>query len=126
MAMDNHTGIFLNANGDRGAVECYIPSDFSSIKQVALVIVAAATLTPMTIRVETSYARTGEDYSTHSKTVDLSINTVLNQIYELDISSAVGSLAARDYLGVSFTRVAGQNTSAAILGVKLEYRNNKN
>jgi len=126
----------LRINADTEVIYCtgFIPHDFKSLVDAKVVFMDLATLTPMTFHVVTDWGQAGANYFQHVGQADKYINTVLppgqvgGAIQECDISQALRSipgnagLEAKDYLGVQVSRVAGQNTNALFLGVKIRYK----
>ena len=80
----------------------------------------------MYVRIVTNYAKVNQAYTEHNENVDLSINTTLSRIHELNLYDAVDIIALQDsdYLGVQASRVAAlptENTDMIILGVRIRY-----
>ena len=120
------SGPDIDNTNEYGYTNCLIPWDFDSLVSIALVFIATATQTPMYVRIVTNYAKVNEAYTEHNENADLSINTVLSRIHELNLYDVVDTrvLEASDYLGVQASRVAAlptENTDMIILGVRLRY-----
>lgn len=116
-------GGLVDGDNEDAWINCLLPWDFHTLKEIAVVLIPVATLTPMTIRVVTNYCRKNAIYTEAGETIDRGINVTANRMTELNIADAVDAhrLAANDYLGVDVRRVAGQNTNALILGVRIKY-----
>lgn len=122
-----HHGYLLDDDDEYVLTECYVPHDFHELLEIKLVFVAAATLTPMTLGIQTMYCTVNEDHNLHGYGPGaMSINVFAEHLYELDISEFVlqspNPIAAGDYIGILANRVAGQNANAVILGVRLRYK----
>jgi hypothetical protein len=115
-------GLVDDPNDDAWIV-CHIPWNFHSLKEIAVVLIPIATLTPMTIRVVTNYCRKNAICTEAGETIDRGINVEANKMTELNIADAVDGhkLADCDYLGVNVRKEANQNTNALILGVRIKY-----
>ena len=125
--MGSFSGPDIDATNEAGYVNCYIPRDFDSLEEIDLVFIAVATETPMYVRVLTDYGGSGEAYFVQADWGDFAINTVANNLYELNIGTAVDwrSLEAGDYIGVQAARVAAlpvENTDMLLLGVRIKYK----
>ena len=120
------SGPFVNWEDDKGYVNCLVPWDFDSLRDIRLVFISNTTETPMYMNIVTNYAKAGEAYTEHGENVSLSINTVQYRIQELNLYDAVDvrTLEADDYLGVYANRndtLPTDNTSLILLGVRLRY-----
>ena len=121
------SGVRLDADGEYGYCDCYLPYDFAILVEAKIVLLALATLTPMNFRVVTDYCLAEIGYFQHNNLKNINVATVLNRLQEVNIADAlVGStdnapLEAKDYLGVQISRQIGQNTNAIFLGVRLRY-----
>lgn len=125
-----HTGYLIVGDADYAYAELYIPWDFvgiDSLKQAMVSFIAQDTLTPMTFRVVTDWCKAERAYFDHNQLVNYNVNTVLNRLQGQSIAEALVALGdnapleAGDYLGVQISRVAGQNTNAIFLGVRIRY-----
>ncbi len=126
-ALGGFSGPDIDNTNEYGYTNCLVPWDFDSLVSIVLVFIATATQTPMYVNIVTNYAKAGEAYTEHNENVALSINTVLNRIYELNLIDAVNvrTLEASDYLGVQASRLASladENTDMILLGVRLRYQ----
>ena len=120
------SGPDIDATNEFGYTNVLVPWDFDALVAIRLVFIATATQTPMYVRIVTNYAKAGEAYTEHNENADLSINTVLHRLHELNLYDAVDirTLEASDYLGVQASRVAAlptENTDMIILGVRIRY-----
>ena len=125
--LGSFSGPDIDATNEAGYVNCYIPRDFDSLEEIDLVFIAVATETPMYVRILTDYGRSGEAYFVQTDNGDFAINTVANNLYELNIGTAVDfrSLEPGDYIGVQAARVAAlpvENTDMLLLGVRIKYK----
>lgn len=117
----------INGDDELAYVTAYVPHDFDELEELVLAIIGPlniAPVSPMRIRVVTDYGKAGQAYFEHNELEAVLQNVVGGRIYEIDIKSLVDirPLEARDYLGVQAARVAGYNTNAYILGVRLKYK----
>ena len=125
--MATFSGADIDAADEAGYANCYVPRDFDSLEEVDVVFIAIATETPMYMRVLTDYGKSGEAYFNSADNGDFAINVVANNLYEMNICTAVDftSLEAGDYIGVSVARVAAlpvSNTDIIFLGVRIKYK----
>lgn len=127
VGLGGHTGFRINADDEYAYCECYIPWDFEHLTEGKIALLALETLTPMTLRVVTDYCQNQTVYFQHNNLQNFEINTFLNRVHECDISPALialtnrAPLEAKDYLGVQVARIAGMNTNAIFLGVRIRY-----
>jgi hypothetical protein len=129
-AIGGHTGYLINGDTQYAYAELYIPWDFAGIdplKEARVSFIAQATLTPMSFRVVTNWCKCERAYFDHNQLVNYNVNTVLNRLQCQSIAEALvglgnnAPLEANEYLGVQISRVAGQNTNAIFLGVRIRY-----
>lgn len=115
----------LDADGEYCYIECLVPHDFTSLKNLVLVLIPVATDAAMTLRVTVNYCRAGEPYTMHNKTLDKSFVAVTNVMTEVGITDLVdlpnAGLDKQDYLGISISRQVGQNLDAIIIGARMRY-----
>lgn len=121
------SGPDIDADDEAGYVNCYIPRDFDSLEIIDVVFIARITATPMYMRVLTDYAKNGEAYYNTADNGDFAINVVADNLYEMNIGTAVDFtlLEAGDYVGVQVARVAAlpvANTDILLLGVRIKYQ----
>jgi hypothetical protein len=119
-------GADIDDNGEYAYIECLIPHDFHTLKELKLVFLPTDTITDMTYRVTVNYCRAGEPYTQQNKTLDKTESQVANHVMqELDISDLVdlpnARLARRDYLGIAVSRQVGQTLDGIIIGARLKY-----
>lgn len=119
-------GCDLDADGEYAYVQVHVPHDFAELKDLKLLIIPKAADETMTMRITVNYARAGEPYTQHNKTVDdITFNAVVNILTEVDISDMVNlpdeKLAANDYLGISVSRQAGDSLDGLVIGARLRY-----
>jgi len=124
------TGGKLLGTGEYALMVFKVPHDFSSIVTAQVIgICLTGGADPMRLYVSTDYGGLNQAYDTHeASSVDLASEqdpAVTDDLISWDISSALASLAAADYVGL---RVQGVNsstgvleTNALILGVRLRY-----
>ena len=128
-----HTGHLINDDDENALAEIYVPHDYHGLVEMAVAFIAGEALTPMTMNISTNYGEKNEAYNRSAwGAIEKSINTGSDIIQELDISEFViegndgvtlrHAIEAGDYIGVAVSRVAGQNTNALILGIRLRYK----
>jgi len=116
----NHPGYLVDSLADSALTEVYVPRVFQQLLEIVIVIIAKATLTPMSMTAGVNYGAEGEAYNVHTNVGAPSLNVTNNVIHEIDISGLVAALAADDYLGVILTHM-GENVNCLVLGVRLRY-----
>jgi len=100
-----------------------IPHDFRSLISAHAIVVPDATLAAAAWNIFTDYAAEGEAYNTHSSSATDTYNVVDNQIFAIDISSHLTSLAANDFVGVVIQNAeADAGKGFYLLGVRIRYR----
>jgi len=116
-------GGLVDHDNDDAWINCYIPWDFSSLKDIVVVMIPQATLAAMTLRVVTNYCHAGENIYVAGETVNKQINAVASRLTEVSIADCVDvrKLTPNDYIGVDVRRIAGQNTNTLVLGVRIRY-----
>ena len=117
----NHPIAQLNAVGEAAYISFFVPNDFSSITSAVIAVIPMATVANADWTIEAIYAANGEATNTHSAVdVSTTYNVTNNQIYEVDISGILLSLAAGDYVGVMLRQTTtGHNVN--VLGVRFKY-----
>jgi len=118
-------GVLINANGEQTFLSLFVPHDFRKLKHLCLVLIPREANPAMTIRTVCNFAHDGEVYTTHSKTLDHTFIAALDVVQEIDLTALLDTLIVplhhNDYIGIEVTRVAGQNTNAMVLGIRLRY-----
>lgn len=116
-----HPGMLIDGAAEWCITEFFVPADFTTITNSVVVVISKATATHR-LNFDTNYAASGEDKDTHTgSAADVDTAMTDELIYEIDISSALASLAASDYVGV---KVTGDDTNipdVLVLGVRFKY-----
>ena len=120
--LSRYVGYRVNADLEDAAVTLKVPDDFQTLVQAGIIYIAEGAVTDMTWNVNTEFAASGEGYSSHTDSTTVTRTTLLNTMYEDDISVALTGLLAGDTVGFHFTRPAAGNTNIVVLGVRLKYQ----
>ena len=111
-----------NGDGEHAFVGFFIPADFSSITDVVGVLQPRQTHANAGIDIFSAYGADGQAYNAHSENDTASTyNITTNQIYELDLSGILSSLAAGDYVGVQFILTGGSAGDFNLMGIRFKY-----
>ena len=125
--LGGHTGYLINGDADYAHSELFMPWDFVALKEAAVSFIAQDTLVPMAFGIVTDWCEAEHAYFDKNQQINCSVNTVLNRLQEVSVSRSLialgdnSPLEAGSYLGVQISRVAGQNTNAIFLGVRIRY-----
>lgn len=113
-------GVLQNLSGSNGYMVCKCPHDFTTLVSAEVIIIPAANDATANIDVASDYAADGEAYNTHSESDTASTyNLTANQIFGVDVSGILTSLAAGDFIGIKFTN--NEVNVANVLGFRLRY-----
>jgi len=119
--IDKYAVCRTDAAGEFCSMNFYVPDDFSSITEAVVVVAVRATQASANWDVFVSYAAVGQAHTTHAAEDSSSTyNVTAIQIFEIDISGELGSLAAGDYVGVRFMN-STTGHDADVIGVRLKY-----
>jgi len=120
-------GYLIDLDTEFATVGSYVPWDFRSLIEAAIMFVPVATFLPgaaMTVRVILTSPSVGQWYGEHNVTVDYAKACTINRVEELDITAQLDGalLQTKNYIGGQVIRQAGQNTNAYIMGLRIKYR----
>lgn len=115
---------YINSDGDQAYAAIYLPWNFDSLIEMAISFIPVFTLSPMSFRVAAQYARPEHEYMDKTATINYSINTVSIRLQELILPHLFDTepLEANQYLGIQVYRLAGMNTNAYFIGVRVKHR----
>mgnify|MGYP001599690786 CR=1 FL=1 len=104
-----------------GAIYFYVPLDFASLTAAVIVVIPKATQALANWDIRSTYGAVGEAYNIHTgSNTAATYNVTNNQLYGVDISGILASIAAGDY--VSITLEQGTDThNVDIVGVRFKY-----
>jgi hypothetical protein len=102
-----------------------IPSDYGTLTKAVIVVICGQTAN-MRHNTSTDFGASGEDRKANSESIAAAtLSVTANELLEIDISSALGAIAALDYVGIEWNRDAAHAgdtiTQVQIVGVLLEY-----
>jgi len=119
--LDKYAVCRANAAGMFCQMVFIVPHDYSSITDAVMLVIPRATQSTANWDIMTSYAANGEAHTTHVTENSSSTYNVTNlQLFEIDISGILGSIAAGDYVGIRYSQgTAGHN--ADVVGVRFKY-----
>jgi len=103
-----------------GYLSFNVPYDFAILTSAKLVLIGGATGGTENIDYDLQYAAVGEAKNTNTGSdTTTTYNVTLDQLFEIDLSSQLGSLAAGDIVGVKITNNSVNTHS--LLGLRLVY-----
>ena len=106
---------------DEAGTSFHVPDDFHSITKAVLVVIPRATQAAADWDIHSHYAAAGEAYNTHfGHDLSTAYNVTDGQIFEVDISTILTSLAAGDYVGVDI-ELGDAAHDVDVLGVMFKY-----
>lgn len=109
----------VDATGESAHTAFFVPADFTTIIDAVALIIVLETGVSTTITVNISWSPVGGDKSANSATDPQTGQTwTTNRLREIDLSTALSSLAAGDYVAVEM--LAG-NRSYEMVGVRFKY-----
>lgn len=109
-------------NGPEHIVNFFVPADFSSITNAVLVCVIDGNDATANIDITSDYAASGEAYNTNSESdTSSTYDMTANQIYELDCSGILSSLAAGDYVGIQADYTPDNGEDVFAIGFRFKY-----
>jgi len=115
-------GAIVDADGERGDLEFYVPDDFTSITEAHIVWEALAAVTNMSFKVSMRGGAHGEAGNTLAPAdITITRTTSAYYIYEDDISTLLTGIASGDYLRINPYRPSGGNTNACFIGIHFKY-----
>lgn len=116
-----HPGYLINLDDEEAYIEFYAPHDFSSIVSAVVARIAKATATHR-LDYESTYGAAGASHTTHTGTLTNQDTAETDgNIYEADISSILGNLAAGDYVGIRVRGAATNVPNDLIIGLRFRY-----
>ena len=99
----------------------YTPDDFHSITEAKVVVIPRNTYAGADWDIWSHYGAAGESYLTHfANDTTTTYNVTSNQIFEVDISGILTSLAAGDYVGIKLQTMVDFN-DVDVLGIMFKY-----
>ena len=106
--------------GETAGVIFKCPHDFTSITSAEIIIIPEDTNANADIDIASDYGAAGEAYNTHSGSdAATTYNLTQNQIYALDVSGILGSLAANDHVGITLDEK--DTNTIHVIGFRLRY-----
>ena len=97
------------------------PHDFHSITEAYIAVIPRATQAAADWDIHAYYAAVGEAYNNHvGHDAASTYNVTNNQIFEVDISGILTSLAAGDYVGV-YMELEDEAHDVDVLGIMFKY-----
>ena len=106
---------------DSAHISFCTPHDFHSITEAHIAVIPRATQAAADWDIHASYAAVGEAYNNHvGHDAASTYNVTNNQIFEVDISTILTSLAAGDYVGVDI-ELGDAAHDVDVLGVMFKY-----
>jgi hypothetical protein len=98
-----------------------VPSDYSSITTAIVAVIPTAAQSAANWDLKADYAAIGQADTTHEETnTGSTYNVTDQQLFSVDVSGILGSLAANDYVGIRLSqKTSGHNVD--VLGVYFKY-----
>lgn len=125
-------GSLMNVQGDFAGGKCStsgqvayvafkVPNDFSSITNAEIVVIPLYTQASNDWDIDSDYGAVGEAHTANSETDSATTyGTAANQLFAIDVSGILSSLAAEDYVGIKLTLSNNSHDFVAI-GFRLRY-----
>ena len=99
----------------------YIPFDFSVLLAAEMIGIPMGTNAAAPIDFDTEYGAVGEVFNTHTESsVGATFAITLNTILAIDLSPVLSSIAAGDYVGLTYDH-QGIGTTINYIGLRLFY-----
>ena len=118
--ISDYPGLY-SSGGAYGAASFNIPNDFTSIVSAVLLIIPTVSNALGNIDIWSDYAASGENYQTHSESnTGSSYNLTANELYSIDLSGILSSIAAGDNVGIR-SRDSGNVPKPYLIGVRFRY-----
>ena len=110
-----------NLSGEHGIIYFYVPLDFVSLTAAVIVVIPTATQAAADWDLASRYGAVGEAYNIHTgANTTTTYNVTNNQLYGVDISGLLASIAAGDYVIVSLRQMTDLH-NVDIVGVRFKY-----
>ena len=117
----DHTAIRINANGQVVFFEFYMPQDFSSVVDIAVVTIPVQTKTHR-LTFGCNYGAVGENRAAHSGALNnQELSLTDNIIAEWDVKDMFSSLAGGDYIGVRIITSPTNTANLYFIGMRIKY-----
>jgi hypothetical protein len=119
--LGNYPLAVLASTNDTAGLSFKVPYDFGAIVEAKVVVIPTATQASANWDITISYAAIGQSSTTHTGTLTSSTyNVTSGQLYGIDISGGLASLAVGDYAGVKMGMGTAGHT-VNVLGLYLKY-----
>ena len=117
----DHTTVIVDLINTTAGIEFHVPADFTAIVDAVIILFPFQTVSTANWDITSDYGAAGQAKATHSESDTASTyNVTLNQLFELDISGILTSLAAGDYVGIKLT--SGDSAhDCSVLGIRFKY-----
>jgi hypothetical protein len=116
----DHAGALASSSGGVAYIEFAAPVDLGTVQLVDVIIIPTATDATADIDIDADFGTIGETYNNTSGSITApTYNLTINQIFNIDISGAVATGAAGDFIGIKVTNNSGNNI--LVLGARLRY-----
>ena len=111
----------LTALGDKAAITFIAPSDFTAIVTATVLVIPQMSNAAANWDIYANYAATGQAQDTHAQfDTTTTYNVTDNQLYEVNISSILTSLAAGDRVGF-YLNLGDATHDVNVVGAIFEY-----
>ncbi len=119
-------GDFPGGDGVTGAdvsrVSFRCPDNFSSITTAVIMVIPEDTQGAANWDITSDYGAVGEAFTTHSESdAATTYNVTADQIFEVDVSGILTSLAAGDYVGLGISNIGGAAHQVTFIGFFMKY-----
>ena len=117
----NYPVCHLSAANHSAYMSFYTPDDFHSITEAKVVVIPRNSHAAANWDIWSHYGAAGESYFAHfDNDTTTTYNVTNNQIFEVDISGILTSLAAGDYVGIKLQTMVDFN-DVDVLGIQFKY-----
>jgi hypothetical protein len=116
-----HAVISLTGVNHHAFAEFRVPADFNTIQSAIMVVIPTASQSSANYDLKANYAAVGQALNTHEETnTGTTYNVTDEQLFSVDISGVLSSLAANDFVGIRFSeKTSGHDVD--VLGIHFEY-----
>ena len=120
-ASGNYPAAILSGATQFALTSFHCPANFSAIVTSVLIVIPTSTQASANWDIESHYAANGEAYNTHSESDTVTTyNVTAQQLFEVDVSGILSSLAADDYVGLKLLQSTASHT-VNVIGFYMKY-----
>ena len=115
-----YAAVQLNVQAEKASMSFWIPNDYSSVTNAEIIVHVRATQAAASWHIDSNYAAPGEAYNASSESLEITYNVTNDEIYAIDISSILDTIAVGDIVGIQLDqKTAGHNVD--VIGLRFRY-----